>query len=178
PAVLSADNAGLQAVVQSGASPVASLGSLHADPVAGSNISRSGSSRVQLHFWMERAAAQARQAAGLTLAGLVVLCAREGERIPLGVLRLRDRPYEGLLVDRKRRVAMLREQIGEDLDSACRRRKALRHAVLQLGELSITWLERYPYSSRVLAEGFERHAGGPELVAIRCVDIAVPEVRA
>src|SRR4030095_17013468 len=122
--------------------------------------------------------AKARERAMLALAELRGLGAGQDQRITLGQVGPREGTDQRLLVLRQRRVAVLEERLGVQLDLPCGRREAARYAVLLLGVLAIACLERHPHPARVFPERVERHAGGVELVAVRRLHVAVPEVSA
>src|SRR5262249_50308276 len=142
PTVLTADDAWVQAVVQARTRADASVRSLDADPISGTNASLRGGRGMQLDLGLERAASQARQPAMLALAELGVLGAREDQRVSLDVLRSRPRTHLRLLVLRDRRVPVLREQLRVDLDLARRRREPLGNTIHYFGVLAIARLQR------------------------------------
>ena len=74
------------------------------------------------------------------------------------MLRLRERAHQRLFICRQGRIAVLGEELGIDLDLACRRGESFRRSVLRFGVLAMAGLDRHANAAGILAELLERHA--------------------
>src|SRR5207302_1770983 len=152
PTVLPADDVRLQTLVQLGSRADAALRRLDSHPVAGANAARGGRDGAELDLRVSGSSTQTREPAMLALAELRGLRAGQDQGIAPGHVRARDGTDQRLDMIWQRRVTVLQERLGVQLDLARRRREAVRYSVLLLGVLAVARLERDPHPARALAE--------------------------
>src|SRR4029077_20977055 len=133
---------------------------------------------MQLHFRMASAAAQARQRAVLRLAEQRRLGVCQHQRESRHEVWPCDRANLGLLEIRQRRIAMVEKCLRIELDLARGSGKSARSSVCAGDRvLGGPCLQTHPDALRRGPKLLQRHPSRRELMVIRSVDIAIPELR-
>ena len=122
--MLAADDTWLQTFVEPGAGATAPCGVSIDHPVARGDATLGGGVRMQFDFRVAGALAQAGQGAVLALAELAALGAGQDQRVALGEIRPGEWADQRLLEVRQRRVAVIEEGLGVELDLTRRRGEA------------------------------------------------------
>src|SRR5580704_17382382 len=133
---------------------------------------------MQLDFWMAGAPAQARQRAMLGLAKQRWLCIRQHQREARREVRSGNGAHSWLLEIRQRRIPMVKKCLRIELDLARGGGKSARSSVgARFSVLGVLRPQSHADPLRRRPKLLQGHPGRRELMAIRSVDIATPELR-